>query len=260
MAEPSLKTIKRLFAMSGNVCAFPGCQVAIVEDSGTVTGEICHIKAKNSKGTRYDKKQTEHERNAFENLILLCRNHHKIVDDNSQIYDVSALLEIKSIHESLMKRNEVDQDSIFARILLNDLKQISISNNSGNVMIGSPGSIQAGTLNINNTKSKVTVAAPQGSIGDNVNYAGYIQHLIKRYNKFASTEPTRKRKFSYGALSDNIEKTYGAEWRLLPIEKADEVIAYIQARIERTRQAKINKGKGWKSFSTYAEYLEKYGK
>jgi hypothetical protein len=106
--------------MSGNVCAFPGCQVAIVEHSGTVTGEICHIKAKNSKGSRYDKKQAENKRNAFENLILLCRTHHKIVDDNPRIYDVSALIEIKSIHENLMKRTEVDQDSFFARILLND--------------------------------------------------------------------------------------------------------------------------------------------
>ncbi len=41
MAEPTEKTIKRLFALSGNICAYPGCSLAIVESVGTVTGEIC---------------------------------------------------------------------------------------------------------------------------------------------------------------------------------------------------------------------------
>ena len=97
MTEPKLSTIKRLYAMSGNVCAFPGCQVPIVEAAGTVTGEICHIKAQSPQGPRYDTKQTEEERHSYENLILLCRRHHKVVDTEADIYDVPALKEIKAI-------------------------------------------------------------------------------------------------------------------------------------------------------------------
>jgi hypothetical protein len=59
MNSPSNKTIKRLFALSGNACAFPKCPVFLVdEDNGSVVGEICHIKARNPHGARYDSTQT----------------------------------------------------------------------------------------------------------------------------------------------------------------------------------------------------------
>jgi len=31
----------------------------------------------------------------YENLILLCRNHHKIIDDNPENYSVENLIELK---------------------------------------------------------------------------------------------------------------------------------------------------------------------
>lgn len=42
--QPTTKTIKCLFAASGNRCAFPGC------DRPLVTGEICHIRARSPGG------------------------------------------------------------------------------------------------------------------------------------------------------------------------------------------------------------------
>lgn len=246
--------------MSGNVCAFPGCQVPIVEAAGTVTGEICHIKAQSPQGPRYDTKQTEEERHSYENLILLCRRHHKVVDTEADIYDVPALKEIKAIHERIVGRAETEQDYFFARILLNDLRRITIIDNKGNVMINSPGAIQGHTVNVTTSKKRISVSPPPGSIGFDVNLRGYIQHLIKRYNEFASSEPSRKTKFSYGAISKNITDIFGTEWKLLPIDKASEVISYLQQRISRTRQSRINKSKGWKSFSTFEEYLKKFRK
>lgn len=260
MSEPKLLTIKRLFAMSGNVCAFPACQVPIIEESGTLTGEICHIKAQSPQGPRFDPDQTEEQRHSYENLILLCRRHHKVVDTEPDIYDVVALKEIKAIHEQNVGRPEAEQDYFFARILLNGLKRINIVNNKGNVMFNSPGAIQGQTVNVRNSKKKLSINPPPGSIGSDVNLCGYVSHLINRYNKFASSQPTRKTKFGYGAISKNISDNLGTEWKLLPIEKAPNVIEYLQQRISRTRQAQINKGKGWKAFSTFEEYLIKYGK
>jgi hypothetical protein len=54
----------------------------IVEAVGTITGEICHIRARNEGGPRFDVTQSEGERHGFENLVLLCRRHHKMVDAN----------------------------------------------------------------------------------------------------------------------------------------------------------------------------------
>lgn len=52
MSRPSEQTIKKLFALSGNLCAFPGCSSPIVEAAGAITGEICHIHAQRKGGPR----------------------------------------------------------------------------------------------------------------------------------------------------------------------------------------------------------------
>ena len=259
MANPTEKTIKQLFARSGNICAFPGCQLPIVESSGAVTGEICHICAKTEDGPRFNSDQSEKERHSSSNLILLCRRHHKIIDSQPDIYSIDALQEIKRIHEEVAGRTEIAEDLFFAKILLNDLRRISVINNTGNVAINSPGSIQANTVHMRTEKRQIAVSAPPGTIGADQGWSRYIQHLIKRYNEFASSEPNRKTKFSYGAISGNIETTFGSSWKLLPIEKASELSTYLQGRITKTRQARINKGRGYKAFSTYEEYVEKHG-
>ena len=91
-------------------------------------------------------------------------------------------------------------------------------------------------------------------------FSKYIAHLISRYNKYASREPNRKTKFSYGALSSNVEAKFSVRWQLLGVEYAQAVISYIQGRINRTRLARINKGKGYSAYSTLEEYIKKYGK
>ncbi len=106
MSYPSTKTIKKLFALSGNKCAFPKCSMSLVdEDSGSVVAEICHIKARNLDGARYDATQTDKQRNAFENLILMCPIHHKIIDDDEESSTVERLQEIKAnIYRQGLKR------------------------------------------------------------------------------------------------------------------------------------------------------------
>lgn len=260
MTEPTEKTIKQLFAFSGNVCAYPGCQLPIVERAGTITGEICHIRARHHHGPRYDVTQSEEERHSMANLILLCRRHHKVIDSEPELYTVDTLIEMKSIHENIVGRSEIPQDGFFAKILLNDFRRSSITNNSGNIAINSPGAMQAQIINMKMMKQKVSVNAPPGTIGADQDASRYIQHLIKRYNEFASSDPTRKIKFNYGAISRNIESNFGNEWRLLPLEYAISIFTYLQDRINKTRQAKINKGRGYRSFSTYEEFLVKYQK
>lgn len=82
----ALTTVKRLFALSQNRCAFPGCTAPLIEDTGTVTGIICHIKARSERGPRYDANQTEEERYAFDNLLLMCGRHSKLIDSEHQLY------------------------------------------------------------------------------------------------------------------------------------------------------------------------------
>lgn len=253
--RPSEKTIKRLFALSGNLCAFPRCTVPIVESVGTITGEICHIRAQSDGGPRFDETQTIEERHGFENLILLCRHHHKMVDAEPDIYSVEALKDLKRIREEEMGRPEEATDSFYAKILLGDLQRIEISNNAGNIVIGSPGAMVAGVIKIT-TPKKPAFNSPVGTIGADQAASRYIQHLIKRYNEFASADKSRATKFSYGAISRNIEVKFRAPWRTLGMEDFEALYAYLQDRISKTRIAKLNHAKGVRSFSSFEEYSE----
>jgi hypothetical protein len=76
---PRVSDIKVLFARSGNRCAFPKCAAAL-SDGDTALGEMCHIKGAKPAAARYDPNQTPEERHSAENLILLCPNHHTVVD------------------------------------------------------------------------------------------------------------------------------------------------------------------------------------
>lgn len=116
----SQKTIKKLFALSGNKCYFPRCNNQIVDiENGSVVGEICHIKAKKKRGSRYDEDLTDKEINAFENLVLMCRLHHKVIDDDPDSYTVKRLLEVKSQHESQNYSDEEPDDFIINNIIIN---------------------------------------------------------------------------------------------------------------------------------------------
>lgn len=96
---PTQPVLKRLFAESGNQCALPGCSTDLVHpDTGAIVGEICHIRARRPGGPRFEVKQTTEERESYENLILLCSNHHKIVDDDPETYTVNRLLTMKQEH------------------------------------------------------------------------------------------------------------------------------------------------------------------
>lgn len=96
---PTQKTLKRLFAVSGNKCAFTDCPNRLVDSRGDLQGEICHIEAANPGGERYNQNQTDDERRAFENLILLCKSHHTTTDD-VRTYTVPVLKDMKAKNEA----------------------------------------------------------------------------------------------------------------------------------------------------------------
>lgn len=96
--EPTKQTIKKLFALSGNECAFPKCPVPMVEENGNLLGQICHIEAAQESGERFNLEQTDEERRSFENLLILCPTHHAVTNDVAT-YDVDAMQQMKKEHE-----------------------------------------------------------------------------------------------------------------------------------------------------------------
>jgi hypothetical protein len=109
---PSRPTVKRLFALSGNRCAFPGCPTPLVDrHTGSVVGEVCHIKGEKPSAPRYDLAQDDRDRHGFENLVLLCNVHHKVIDDGPGEFPVDRLVTMKQQHETRIDGKEFVDDA-----------------------------------------------------------------------------------------------------------------------------------------------------
>lgn len=96
--RPTLTTLKALLLRSGNQCAFPGCDQALLNHKKQFIGQLCHIEAAMPGGPRYNEGQTDEERRAYENLLLLCYPHHIETNDDDE-YPVEKLQDIKQRHE-----------------------------------------------------------------------------------------------------------------------------------------------------------------
>jgi hypothetical protein len=96
------KTRKILWGRSGNRCAMCRWELVIdatSADDESVVGEECHIVSRKGQGPRHDPAFPNERLDDPENLILLCRVHHKMVDDQFEKYTVALLLELKRNHE-----------------------------------------------------------------------------------------------------------------------------------------------------------------
>lgn len=156
---PNLATLRRLFALSGNQCAFPGCNHKLVDEDGVFVAEICHIEAAEPLGERYNERQTDEERRCFENLMLMCHAHHKKTDDIKR-FDVFALKEIKKNHETQFLQNHfiINDDALdnAYESIEKKLECIINQNNTTHELLGSLNhSIQFISQNVALDQSKI---------------------------------------------------------------------------------------------------------
>jgi hypothetical protein len=98
----------RLFALSGNECAFPGCSNKLTTHEGeerpVTVGERAHLAGVGRQGPRSEVAGQLADIDAAENLILLCHECHKRVDENPRIYSVEVLAKYKLDHEAKVAR------------------------------------------------------------------------------------------------------------------------------------------------------------
>jgi len=109
------KNRKILWGKSGNKCAM--CRHTLVfestqHDNESVVGEECHIISGASKGPRSDTDFSREKINDVTNLILLCRIHHKQIDDQVETYTPELLRTIKGNHEKWVEDKLKDQPEI----------------------------------------------------------------------------------------------------------------------------------------------------
>lgn len=103
------KSIKLLWSNAAGRCSFRNCgeKLSVEEAEGIAPytlGEMAHIKGNKPGSNRYDVGQSAIDRDAYENLILLCPTHHTLIDkaENETVYPVELLHEMKRDHETFI--------------------------------------------------------------------------------------------------------------------------------------------------------------
>ncbi|GEP52271.1 hypothetical protein FNO01nite_29430 [Flavobacterium noncentrifugens] len=105
------KTRKIIWSKSGNRCAI--CKTLLVHkideaNSDFIVGEECHILSSKENGPR-GKIESLPDFNIPENLILLCANHHKMIDDFPETFTLEILTDLKRNHEKWVE-NAIEKD------------------------------------------------------------------------------------------------------------------------------------------------------
>lgn len=116
----SAKTRKTLWSKSGNRCLV--CRIEVVqevtESENLVVGEECHIISSKPKGPRHGEGLIGGY-DDYENLLILCANDHKRIDELTQIYTPNKLRQMKRIHENWVRTTLEKDASAFTNDQLN---------------------------------------------------------------------------------------------------------------------------------------------
>ncbi len=123
-----MKDVKTLWGRAANRCAFSDCKIELTIDGEIDTlGEMAHIIAKSPDGPRGTSDISLESRDNYENLILLCPTHHKMIDNNTKEWTVEKLKQTKKKHEKWvteqLDKGAITIPSIDNSDFLNDRKK-----------------------------------------------------------------------------------------------------------------------------------------
>ena len=218
---------KKVTQESQSTCPFCG-------EDDVSTGQFHHIKPVAEGGT-----------NAFENVIYICANCHSKVT----LGQISAS-EVLRVKKMLAKgRHPYANNAVASNVIHADFSK---GTNKGVV------ANRIDRVEIKTTRRSVNVNPPTGSIGSNLSHRNYTRHLIDRYHEFKRIEVGQEG-MEYAILYQRIKKRFGAKWDMIPSQLFEELVIYLQSRIDKTKHGRIRKAHGKKNYSSYQEYLGKYG-
>lgn len=104
--EPLGQVSRELWILSGNECAWAGCNERLLAEDGAWIGEIAHIVGAEPGSARHDSSWDREQLRDASNLVLLCANHHGRIDhpDSRDKYPAEFLREMKKEHEAKFQR------------------------------------------------------------------------------------------------------------------------------------------------------------
>jgi hypothetical protein len=218
-------TEKLIYQQANSRCSFCGCDEIPLLD-------IHHIVPRSEGGS-----------NEPSNLILSCKNCH-------------ARIHSESISENEVYRVKKSLGAVIYR--MPGTPEPPPPSNVVSVGGDANGSIVAGQVTIHgDARLPSKMNHPAGSIGADLLRKNYVQYLVRRYDEFRQVGQRsygQKGSHQYGAIHKNIQSRFKARTYFIPVERFDELVAYLHGRIDKTIQAKRNRAQGRRAYSSFEEY------
>ena len=187
----TVKTLKRLFGLSGNICAFPTCETRLVNDRNALDSNICHIEAANEGGERFNELMSDEDRADYPNLILLCRQCHDKTND-VLVYTVDVMRDIKQKHESTYLNQRIRNNPSMLKNTINAISSISLHEFSENE-----------TLNVYDPKIKLNYNLIKTNYAVIQEYKVYQGKINTLYDELEKQGSIKKEK-----LLNNVNQIY----------------------------------------------------
>ena len=281
MDRPALpvKTVKILCARSQHRCAFPGCTRPLtgrVEDFDFFFGEICHIEGVKKKAARYNPERRRENLNDLENLILLCPEHHKVVDELPEKYPADRLREFKAGHElsgacdvNIEDRRcaelyAAQQESarrvgrVYSHSTHNETHDESkrVSGDDNSININSHGNSSPHvTVNQIFGKVKRKPSVPEeGTVGQDPEKRAYAKYLYKKLVGYKAKTNGIAAKQAGIIVANKIDDRFGAPLTYVATGRFEELVEYLQAEIDKTVAGRAAKRQGKRAYRLKAEF------
>lgn len=125
MPNISLKIRKELWGKAAGRCSICKKKLILDDDICSNISNECHIISAKKNGPRHVGGIKDYD--SYDNLILLCRNHHAEVDSNENKYTVEKLKEIKKQHENYV--NECLKSKSIAPVVMTKINNGKVFGN-----------------------------------------------------------------------------------------------------------------------------------
>lgn len=116
----------------------------------------------------------------------------------------------------------------------------------------------SGVVNLRSAgRARRAQAYPASAIGSDLLRRNYIRYLVQRYNQFKQADTSFGKapaRFSYAVIFKSIETKFKAPTYFIHVNAFDQLVDYLQSRIDGTILGKRNHSKGHRSYETFDEY------
>lgn len=104
--------------------------------------------------------------------------------------------------------------------------------------------------------ARLSTTYPAGSVGADPARRFYIKYLVERYHQFKEVDfnSGKGSRHSFAVIYSNIKAKFKTSAYFLPVKQYDELVRYLQGRIDRTLLGKRNQAREYASYKTFDEF------